>query len=260
MYSPVQEDWAFSQLSSGNWAVHGTHLPLFKGTRRLHEGLSKAFRFRSVPGMRVSQTSARHGIEYDLLLNGLRRWQPYPLRNASLVGSTSHSTASSYGSVWRLILPNDGRIMVAPVHDIWYAFERPLVALGLGGADPVLIRLNEAITSARLYLGLRAATDYADLIRLLEEIASTPVEAIKSLAFTTVSFIKNLQEHKGDLESWMDELLSPLPNGFVMHATNQFIGQPDLVNREVWTDSDCLLIEDGAFHQWRVRSVTNGSP
>lgn len=256
MYTPVDEAWALGQLNSGNWEVHrSTRVPLFKGTGRLDGDCSKAYRFCSVPGMRRSKTTSSNGVEYDLLLNGLRRWQPYPLRNASLVCSTSRSTASKYGPIWRVILPTAGRVTIAPRNDIWYSFERPLVALGLGGADPSLLRLNEAITSARLYLGLPAACDYPDLIRLLEEIASTPPASIRTLASTTLAFVYRLQEHVGHLESWFDELLDPGPNGFVTSSTAKFVPAVDLHDREVWTDSDCLLIEETTFVAWQRRAI-----
>ena len=253
MYSAVEEVWAFRELATGNWAMHGKKFPMFKGTGRLDRSKSRVFKFSSVPGMRLSLTSSKHGSEYDTLLNGLHQWQPFPMRNASLICSTSQATAAAYGPLWRVVLPNEGRLMVAPKNDIWFSFERALVALGLGGADPVLYRLNEAIRGARLCLGLQEPTDYAELIALLEDIAAKPAGRVTGLALTTITFVERLQDHKGRIELWLDELLSPLPNGFALVDTESLIQRSDFIDREVWTDSDCLLVDEGAFQEW-----TNG--
>lgn len=250
MYLPVDESWAFTQIRTGNWSLHGHSAALYKGTRRLDVLKSKAYRFSTVPGLRTSLTKNRDGSHYDWLLNGLPSWQQYPLRNSSIVGSSCKGTASQYGPVWRVVLPNKGRVVLCPARDLWYSFDSTLVALGLGGADLDLRRFNEAITSVQKYLGLVPPDGYTGLVELLNNVASANPLPDNSLAITTTRFVKAVQEQEGRIEAWLDEMFAPTAHGFCLHSTVSFTRLFTHSNQEVWTDSECLLIEDRMFSEW----------
>lgn len=247
MYSPIAAEQLKALIAHDRWAIHGTSSrPLFKGSNWLDSD-HVAYMFKSIPGARPSKTANYNGHYYDWLLNGLPSWKCYPARNASLIGTTKHSNASSYartGSVWRIVLPNDGRIAICPACDIWYSFNANLSQLGIDGYDVALYRLNDSIREAQLNYGLVAATDYLQLMNLLEEIRTNARKHSPSLTFITRRFIERIASYNGDLEVWLSELLSPSSNAFNLYSTEEYARVVKPMNNEIWSDSLCLLVSE----------------
>jgi hypothetical protein len=167
---------------------------------------------------------------YTIIIDNSRLWDDYPKRGKSIICSTSYSTANSYSdNVPYIVFPKDGyKIGICPESDIWQSFKNigPLYLFNADFADFVK-SLGVKFRSD----DLKTSLDLRKLCNELDEIISKMDDKIK-----VISFLRN---YSGNLMKSLENMFDPKRNDF--KVVNDIRELPK-GNNEVWTDSDCYLV------------------
>lgn len=187
--------------------------------------------------------------EYTWLLSTLASWQKFPKRSRSLVGSTSSDYASQHSRSnlpGILITPNNAKIGVCPMHDIWESFKKyqkeSLTILNY--------ELKEIFQGFKLVPGDGAANTYDIFIKALR-LANSKLNELKKTNPKLLNklfgsrnlplfdkFIKDTTQTPFII--LIDKILTPRHNGFKL-VTTETLGSVTGV-KEMWTSDRCLVI------------------
>jgi len=248
----AQADHSYSTALSGK-------LPLFKGITWDKE-LSDYLLVAPITFMRTSKTASKNGNTYNILLNNLPSWQNFPLRQKSLIATTSLSTAKSFsvpfpaqgltfGRTYRVLPKNMSTVVISPKSDIWYCFDDSLKQELEIDNTISLKQFNRYIAEIATALGFDNSFDknwplFNDFITAL---LKANCSSRKHLSKIARKLFDRLKDNKTDILGYLDRVLGPTKNDFrarVYSAHSNLRGLPD---NEVWTDSCCLLVEEKVF-------------
>lgn len=191
---------------------------------------------------------------YMLLLSNMPSWREYPKRNRSLTCSTSRDKANGYGSNMYVVFPyNKAKIGVSPTEDIWYSTDKKFH-----------ITLNEVNYNLEdiLYFTIHKSVPYGITYPLLLKMFSEVDEfkigdrrgyaaELKKLTVSAREFFEDLgyDKPKTKLFDCLNKELSPEELKCKLITT----GHPILEKAEVWTDSECLLVDYGFYNRNLLR-------
>ena len=201
---------------------------------------------------------------YTLWIDNSKKWSTYPKRSKSLICSTSLSTASEFGDGDSfMVIPFDGaKIGVCPSYDMWDCFYNELTKLSLYTLPEFNMYIWNAISTITQHLNVskdEMTKDIKTLKKWLTDadkiISKQPREAKKRLSdggWDDDVFESIIRF--GNLTKIMDMVLDPQTNGFKVMPFKNF-EHASFPNKEVWTDSPCILIPDTAdaieqFDEW----------
>jgi hypothetical protein len=221
---------------------------------------------------RTSKQDAGGNI-YTLLFDNLNSWQKFPKRSKSLICTTDYQYSNEFGRTY-LVIPKDGaKWGICPEGDIWKSFNRTSGKYNIWLEDFNFLFINtfkllnkhfpEKFKNFKvdelkfskdfnyLFKVLLAMDECIDIIisdefmrknkRKYENIIDNQNALLKFLIYKKQKTNKNI----GFI---LEELFDPEQNKFVL-ANNLNISK--MVNKnnhnEVWTDSDCILINIDKF-------------
>lgn len=213
---------------------------------------------------RVSRNTENY---YTLIIDDT--WDNFPKRNKSLICSTTSSRAKEYDEVYRII-PLDGNALfgVAPKSDMWISFED-----GISYLNEVFTDIFPHING--YYHGLSGQLN--ELNSFLEEaFGLEPEETLESLkdkltvhdlvnnnlsilidedgeedeTNPTIRHLESISDN-GSLFHLFEKVLSPNLNKGFKSVKYSYTNKFDFsYEKEIWTESDCLMINEEAFTKW----------
>ncbi len=186
---------------------------------------------------------------YTLLMDNLPSWKQYPKRRESIVGTTNPSKAYEYADKGRIyvVFPKDGaKIGVCPDDDIFTSFNyfMTLVRKGsLAGWSRDFVLLDKVIS------GKRSDNSWKSLKSLFTKIDaySLGVSAKDKEVIETIKRFRHefLLDPKKSINA-MDTVMSPSKNKFTLKKSGDILPS----YREVWTDSECVLLSANTFREF----------
>lgn len=220
------------------------------------------------PSKSIRKSAYAQGNIYTLLMSNRPNWSAYPPRNKSLACSTDILKAKEYGitpndkTLFFRVYPYDGaKIGVASNYDIWQSFNSGL------GSGYLLKDFNEIIDywmKKLIYEVSGKNVTYEKLLKKINELdeefkrrqsaidgkndryigfEGQPLlgDKFSERFFQNIGYLtktKNTRLTGKSLIDCLDKGLDPKKNGFQVVT----VGAKLPKNREVWTDSKCLLV------------------
>lgn len=210
--------------------------------------------------------SANTSNYYTVLIDSiLPSWKQYPKRSKSIVATTNSSTASGYGTRYRLFPINDPLIALCPTSDIWESFRNvvrgELYAFNGGFShlqDALLLPMSdniETITKTLFIMDLiwkyikknfnkiselTAMDMITDLkingfynsIKTNDSISDVLTHLVTLIVRTNIFHI-NIVNDYNDFTSFLDTVMSPENNGFELVRLSS-LKKEYTVDREIW--------------------------
>lgn len=249
------------QLLNDNCSDAMKSTPIYRGLK----DTSKPFLIVN-PSKTVRKSANVKSNIYMLLMSNLPSWSKYPPRNRSIACSTSTEYAGHYGTykektdthLYYRVYPYDGaKIGVASSYDIWQSFETGF------GKTFFLRMFNETMdTVFKQYLGYIAGKNvtYENLLKMIDETDGYIKQKQKRYKsdgfnvetyfyyenkyfFQKIGYLAKTDNQKltgKRLFDCIENALNPGKNGF--HVVT--VGNKLPKDREVWTDSPCLLVRN----------------
>ena len=190
---------------------------------------------------------------YTLLIDNFPTWENYPKRSRSIVCSTSEDKADVYGNVYA-VFPIDmsAQFGVCSSQDIWLSFKSigrlnelnsDISLLGtLISNKPDLTSEENNIISSVIYSDKQSLT-YNNLINFFSFVDKNKSFYINQGYSHLSNFMIHYMDSNVSLYDYLLVKMKPDVNGFsLLNYYDDNTRLPD--NREVWTDSSCLLINE----------------
>lgn len=204
------------------------------------------------------RVSANTNNLYTVIIDNSDMWDGYPKRSKSVICSVYEGTANGYGRPM-LVFPKDGyRIGVCPSFDMWDSFSKSGIHNGLGDFNIDFIDYAHGMLGR--YVKKEEVETYNNVKKLCKEI-DTAIEAgvnpknskmsnklfLNTVHSATSSIFKYIKSYRGNMLESLESLLAPNKNGFKVVTS---IGSLPDGDEEVWTDSDCYLVNaDMAYNE-----------
>ncbi len=193
-------------------------------------------------------------------------WEGFPKRSKSVICSTSEAKAKGYGKSFRVIpLNKDALLAICPKGDIWTSFNDGIADLNdefseffqyVYGHPGLPNKLDDFNTFLKDAFGL----DDEETAESLKEKLTVHnfVDRNSSILYGSedgeedLTEVNKLEEisKDGNLYHIFAKALSPQLNGFKAINFSDTKRKDYSLEREVWTESDCLMIESEAFDKW----------
>ena len=206
---------------------------------KIHRGVNNNESFLFVdPKSAKPRRSANTKNYYTLLMDNMKSWKKYPKRSESLICSTNQRQFG-YGFHF-VVLPYDNAVLgVASKQDLWVSFE------DIDTRD--LSQFNNNIGTIMRELDVSISdSSYLDVLNAFGEFDMSVSDNPEVIDNLINGGIKWLQGYKGDLLKHMQKLLDPNRNDFELKK----IGDKLPKDREVWTDSKCIMVSDRVFDEF----------
>ncbi len=169
---------------------------------------------------------------YNLLFSNLENWSKYPKRNKSLICGDFADVEYRAGDKLMLVFPLEPKLAVCPVDDIWDSFY-PSITCNLSDFFQELYNITNFDD-----------INYDNLLIQLKNFDEARSSTNSDVTFKRYIKNKDLCDRWSRKEISTVELLNiifdPDKNNFEII---NYDGLNIPYNREVWTDSKCLLIE-----------------
>jgi len=173
---------------------------------------------------------------YNLIFSNIESWSNYPKRNKSLICGDFNDVKYRDGDKLMLVFPLEPKLAVCPVDDIWDSFRMSIY----GDLNHFFNELDKH--QHKLYMINLDDKNWSALSKQLNNFD-------KERNYEKYSFLKNIKD--SDLANrWFTEKISslellnilfdPIKNDFEII---NYDGTNIPYDREVWTDSKCLLID-----------------
>ena len=243
----------FEMVANGKLAEYQK---IYRGAGHLSKESPKYSAVKTYDPKKHKRHSAYTENYYTEIMDNSKYWKGYPNRSNSIVGSTNKKRAATYGTLYHVIpLQVNSKIAIAPSHDIWGSFDFALKKMDElfkeDMAIPVAVPDFESMGGFNNFLktkfGLSKEADYSELKKkvILNEEAFKQLDRESTWNNSRFDYDKNelirIQNKWGSLLNFIEYLLSPKWNNFELIEYNKQVMLPD--SKEVWTDSECLLIE-----------------
>lgn len=241
---------------------------------------------------RTSKKDASGNV-YTLLIDNLNSWQKFPKRSKSLICTTDQYTAENYGNVYLVIPFDSAKWGVCPEADIWDSFNTLEDVFDTSTLQDFNPRFNDlAISLQQLFpeklkkfniKDIRHTTNFKTLLNLLKAMDSCLEELqhdtpkyeknnpniirtygpVKDWYYNTLNDIYTfvqLRKKHGNIGNILAYALNPDKNGFVLASNkdmNKYVGKygTDSTDKEVWTDSDCVIIDPDKFTDMFIKPI-----
>ena len=168
---------------------------------------------------------------YTLLFNNLPSWKKYPKR--AIICTTNSRDAYGRGKCYVVFPKNGAKIGICSSNDIWFSFEDELGGISLDTFNRYLYGLLRYINMGRSDGKWKEFIDACIVIdKNKEEIQER---------WNIPSWMDDYFGKDTPFIKYLDNLLSPENNKFKLVKISQFSAYK---NKEVWTDSKCLLIDN----------------
>lgn len=234
---------------------------IFRGAGHISKTSENFKPFKTYDPKQYKRHSAHTENYYTEIMDNSKYWSEYPNRSSSIVGSTDMDKAAAYGTLYHVIpLNENARIGVCPKSDIWGSFDFALTELdkllkediAIPTAIPDFTHLAGFNNFLKTKFNLSKEADYSELKKkvILNDKSFELLNRESTWNNSKFEYSKEellkIQNKWGTFLNYLEYLLSPKWNGFNIVEYNKSVTLPS--NREVWTDSECLLIEH-SLHQ-----------
>ena len=197
------------------------------------------------------RTSANTSNEYTVLIDNSSAWDDYPKRSRSLICGNIKNMgyAEGFGRLGMILPFNGAKFGVCPSKDFWVGFKETFLKYGLNDLDEFNYILRDLFKKVDIELD-RKNKDYDKLVAALEagedwlrdndeEETSYDDKQIKSLFKTVIDGSEYIVD-------FLHRILDPKKNNFEI---SDYLGLKKYqdIKREVWTDSDCIIIFDDHY-------------
>jgi len=208
-----------------------TAIPIFRGDHH-------SFGFGFISPSQHIRKSRNTTNWYTLLMNNSKKWAKFPKR--SLICSFNEGTADAYGGTYRVFPVDNSYIGICSRHDLWLSFK-------INNLSDLNVYLSRAFQEA-----MRIKTDNPNFIveddtfaQLKEYAKAIPEWFTNSLSnYEAKAYLKDLGYKGEDFLRFLDKLLDPARNNFLLAKIDQIPVSLAFKDHEVWTDADCYLIEN----------------
>lgn len=171
---------------------------------------------------------------YTLIMSSSPKWSKYPPRNLSLICSTNYQFASDYGMPLVVLPENNARIGICSEEDLW--------ASSYNGVE--LENFPHIISKIfRYYLNEEFDSSIEDLKRgckLLDVVAEKDKSVYKNIKSTLDI------DYSGNMLKDLYDFLTPEHFEFSLDSISTL---DEIYNCEVWTDANCLLVDDDLLNK-----------
>lgn len=270
--------------------IKASRLPIYRGFRSGNESwyIAQPSKYE-----RKSNQDAKGNL-YTLLFDNLNSWQKYPKRSKSLICTTIENVAEQYGQCY-YIIPFDGaKWGVCPNDDIWNSFYTLKDFIDSSTLEDFHYEFSNIVgmlqkifpkeMSKYDFMKIRNTSNFKDFLDLLKSMdkcigkMQDPKEFNKSnpKLFNTYFgiydknfnydqvygiqpilkyFLKNRKKY-GNIGNILANVFDPIKNGFVL-SDNKSIKKTLIYgdNREIWTDSDCVIIHPERFFRKFIKQA-----
>jgi hypothetical protein len=178
------------------------------------------------------------GNYYTLLIDNLPKWKPYPKRSRSIVGSTDSNKAGTYvssGNIYFVFPKNGSSVGVAPKGDIFNSFKDVYT---LGKFTDACN--NEALRDRDWKTMVQSMKEYDEQVEATIEDGGGGNRLYNSAFKDVISNFIDKYDKYDDLEKLFAHVFDPGYNGFKVVKAGTKIP----IGYEVWTDGDCLMIQE----------------
>jgi hypothetical protein len=235
---------------------------IFRGAGKISRSSSNFKQFKIYTPKSHKRHSAHTENYYTEIMDNSKYWSEYPKRSTSIVASTSKEKAAAYGILYHVIpIEENAKLGVAPESDIWGSFEFALEKLdklfkeelAIPTAIPDFTHLAGLNNFLRTKFDLSKEADYQEMRKkiILNDKSFKLLDRDSTWNNSKFDYNKEevlaLQNKWGTFLNYIEYLLSPKWNGFEIKEYNSRVTLP--YDREVWTDSDCLLIEESLHNR-----------
>ena len=192
---------------------------------------------------------------HTLLMDNLPSWRLFPKRTQSLIGSTNITIDPVFGNNYYFIIPYNGaKFSVAPGSDLWAS------SCMIGDIE---YQFDDYFSEVFLQAQI-SDSSYESMMKDLQELYNIFMEDNDKLENDISSYLLNifeLSQEYGitDIKIAFDEFFAPdkfkgsknksfsLMNYSEISNIPEPVGESsrDVINREFWTDSECLIVYCG---------------
>ena len=210
---------------------------------------------------KYERESANTANYYTLLIDNSPKWINYPKRSKSIVCSTSYDTARGYGMTTCYVIPfRSANIGICSESDIWEFFHDGLDELKIDTLDSLnalLLSSYGALSDAKLVKNKRLSEMPEKFFAQLKEFDKPKCKEFISQKYSRQVSLSAWTHSGKTLTDYLFEALDPITNLFTRRKIENFkVTSADKSGREVWTDSDSLLIpENNITAFWKAAKL-----
>jgi len=248
----------------------------YKKGNVIYRGIFRLDEFIYVQPSKFTRDSANTRNYYTLINDNAPAWKDYPKRSKSIICSTNKHRASGYGDVYIVFPFDSAKIGVCSSYDYWFSFPFLKKATGIKDMDAFNYQLYSIfnIDYIKKYTGdIENAYTYDDLkilfhlfddfVEMSDNELETEMEADAEESGEEFEppdhsvTLELLHEENGNIillkeyekfmnmEKYIRYLLDPKKNKFELKK----IGDRLPKNKEVWTDSDSVLVNESMINE-----------
>lgn len=180
-----------------------------------------------------------------LLMDNLKSWSLFPKRSQSVIGLSGASNYSDFGEYIYFVIPFDGaKFGVAPASDIWSCYVRN------SSAPHLSIRFNDLLSYDLLDIGV-SDKSYDDMIGDLYRVYNENKLNLSEYYYirqmfdyiTEYCYSENIINFKDGLSNFLNPYNFEVDKStYIGFETMNYDKLKDIKNREVWSDSECLIV------------------
>jgi len=244
----VSEEVALEWLRK-NDGWKGSRLRIFRGT----SFISPYGIVRPSEHTRKSRNTLNY---YTLMIDNFKSWNSFPKRSKSIICSTNEDYASGFANeeVYQVFAKKGGVYGVCSGGDIWRSF-KSFEPYGVDNANSMIEKLfKKALDIKGLFSKNLNVTTWSEFIELADICDSIDKGELQEFLYNDVKtfFMFKIVYFETNIKflNACEEAYLPKPNGFKI-MTYGSGSLPDDV--EVWTDSDCLLVNNN--HVYRLLDI-----
>lgn len=198
------------------------------------------------------RTSANTSNEYTVLIDNSSAWDDYPKRSRSLICSNMKNLAyaEGFGRLGMILPFNGAKFGVCPAKDFWMGFKETFLKYGLNDLDEFNYILRDLFKKVGSELS-KENKDYDKLVATLEagenwlrDNADEEESSHNTYSDTQIiKLFKTVIDGSEYIVDFLHRILDPKKNNFEL---SDYLGLKKYqdIKREVWTDSDCIIIFD----------------
>jgi len=206
-----------------------------------------------------NRTSRNTFNYYTLIIDNSDSWKDFPKRSKSIICSANENDACEFspGSPYIVIpLEKDCVFGVCSSSDLWMSFRNTIPPNLLDITFINVIHILFKITASKLNIELNEPKTIDELYKLFNYVDLVKKDDSKLLYYKildlfdtyTVTFWSTYFENDITLKNFSNNILDPKKNNF---KTLKYWDSSDSLDKtkEVWTDSECLLIKEIEFEK-----------
>ena len=202
----------------------------------IYRGIGSGFSYLYIDPKQGTRRSANTKNYYTLINDNSKAWSKYPKRSQSLICTTDVNYTSSYGKSYT-VFPYDGaKIGVCPKDDYWKSFDEGLENGNASALHEFNYDLNDIFKKhMNIQINDKTFKSITDAFKNFDLI-------VKDRQIVTFEIKYSwFNGYNGNLLELVNSILHPMNNSFELKKIGDDLTRGE--EREVWTDSKCILIE-----------------